>query len=153
MPRPRLLSLTIAATTGLWLGGLTFYAAVVVPIGSQVVGRMDQGLITQRVTNWLNLFAVIAILCLGVNACRQRKSLAIATWLLIATLQVFLLLLHPVLDRQLALVSEPNQFSGPTFYQWHRAYLLATTLMWLLAVVHVGLIVGSDRCRSEGNIT
>ena len=152
MSRPRFLSLILAATTGLWLGGLTFYAAVVVPIGSHVVGRMDQGLITQQVTNWLNVIAMIAIVFLGVNTCRERKPSTVITWLLLAALQVLLLLLHPVLDRQLALVSE-DRYSGPAFYQWHRAYLIVTTIMWFVALCHVGLVIGTARHKTDENVT
>ena len=34
----------------MWLGGLTFYIAFVVPIGGEVIGAAQQGEITGRVT-------------------------------------------------------------------------------------------------------
>jgi hypothetical protein len=145
MPRPRFLSLILAATTGLWLGGLTFYAAVVVPIGSHVVGRMNQGLVTQHVSNWLNVIGIVAIVFLGANAWRERSRLMLITWLVIALLQTFLLVLHPILDRQLASISASAATSGPQFYQWHRAYLIATTIMWLVSLCHLALIVDPQR--------
>ncbi|MFM8571811.1 MAG: hypothetical protein ACKOAU_09465 [Pirellula sp.] len=37
---------------GLWWGGLSFYAIVVVPIGTEQIGSVAQGFITQRVTQW-----------------------------------------------------------------------------------------------------
>src|ERR671917_504286 len=41
----------------LWQGGFLFYTAVVVPIGTDVLGSpLVQGLITRRVTDWLKLF-------------------------------------------------------------------------------------------------
>ena len=39
-----------------WQGGFTFYAAVVVPVGQQVLhSHLRQGFVTQQVTNYLNL--------------------------------------------------------------------------------------------------
>lgn len=35
---------------GMWWGGLCFYAVVIVPIGTEVIGSVEQGFITQRVT-------------------------------------------------------------------------------------------------------
>ena len=139
----------LAATTGLWIGGLTFYAAVVGPIGSHVVGRMDQGRITQHVTNWLNLFGVLAIVALGLNACRERKPSIVVTWLGIALLQVSLLCLHPILDHHLAAVPVSSESSGPLFYEWHRAYLIITTVMWVLALDHIWLLTAPNRVQGS----
>ncbi|MCA9269901.1 MAG: hypothetical protein KDA41_15580, partial [Planctomycetales bacterium] len=44
-----------------WWGGLTFYAGVVVPVGAAVFGSTEQGFVTQRVTNWLNLLLAVAL--------------------------------------------------------------------------------------------
>lgn len=42
-----------------WQGGFFFYAAVVVPIGSDVLGSpITQGFVTQEVTRWLNILGV-----------------------------------------------------------------------------------------------
>src|SRR3954451_24425626 len=49
-----------------WQGGFLFYAAVVVPVGTDVLGgAAAQGVITARVTGWLNL---IGLACLGLLA-------------------------------------------------------------------------------------
>lgn len=50
----------LTLVVGLWLGGLTFYAGIVVPIGTEIVGGTEQGFVTQRVTNWLNALGVVA---------------------------------------------------------------------------------------------
>jgi len=39
---------------GMWWGGLCFYAVVVVPIGTEDIGSVEPGFITQRVTQWHN---------------------------------------------------------------------------------------------------
>jgi hypothetical protein len=45
-----------------WQGGFTFYGAVVVHVGQDVLGshRM-QGFVTRRVTNYLNLAGAVAL--------------------------------------------------------------------------------------------
>ena len=45
----------------LWWGGLTFYAGFVVPIGSRVTDATTQGFVTQRVTVWLNILALLTV--------------------------------------------------------------------------------------------
>src|SRR5947209_17239059 len=45
-----------------WLGGFTFYAGVVVPIGTEVLeSSLAQGWITRRVTTWLNVAAAVTL--------------------------------------------------------------------------------------------
>ena len=55
----------------LWWGGLTFYAAVVVPTGVEVLGgAAEQGFITQRVSNIINLLGALTLAVL-VGTLRQ----------------------------------------------------------------------------------
>src|SRR5436190_15643209 len=59
--------------TALWLGGFTFYSTVVIHTGHRVLGGLlEVGFVTQRVTSWLNLIGVVALLILLWNV--------IATW-------------------------------------------------------------------------
>ena len=45
-----------------WQGGFMFYGAVVVPVGSEVLGsHLQQGFVTQSVTNYLNLIGAMAL--------------------------------------------------------------------------------------------
>ena len=122
----------------IWLGGLTFYAAVVVPIGAAVTDSTTQGFITQRVTFWLNALgtAYVALTWTDLRGGAGRGLQV--TWCLVAIAQMALWLLHPVLDRML----DPDTLSisdAENFYRWHRYYLLATTIQWGAAVAHVGV--------------
>jgi hypothetical protein len=136
----RLAWLTLAIT---WLGGLTFYAAIVVPIGAEITSSTTQGFVTQRVTFWLNLLGTgyVAVTAgdLTGRSNRGRQCL----WVVLAAAQSSLWLLHPVLGRML----DPATLSlseVDAFYQWHRLYLVATAIQWGAGVAHVGLKYSQD---------
>ena len=140
MLRDRVPQFILALAVGLWLGGLTFYAGIVVPIGTEIIGGTEQGFITQRVTNWLNVFGLIAIFGLGVNVWwRGRIWTNVVTWMLIAALQLSLLGLHPLLDDQLDLANRTMR-DASWFYACHRVYLILTAAIWLTGLAHVWLI-------------
>jgi hypothetical protein len=139
MQLERLSRFLLAAIVGLWLGGLTLYAGIVVPIGAEILGETEQGFITQRVTNRLNAIGVLAVLGLGASLFRRQPSWPVSvTWAGLAMFQLALLVLHPILDRQL--VFESRMVQDPVeFYGWHRVYLIITGVMWLCGLVHVWL--------------
>jgi len=135
----------------LWQGGFVFYAAVVVPIGTEVVGSHTvQGFVTRDVTNWLNALGVGYHLLLAWTlaaergtACRRiRISLGAASALLL----VALIALHPLLDSYLdpveQIVREPKAFA-----RWHIAYLWCSTTQWVLALPQAWLTLGAWRTR------
>ena len=139
MSRYRVPQFLLTLVVGLWLGGLTFYAGIVVPIGTEIIGGTQQGFVTQRVTNWLNAFGVVALLGLGVNAWfRERNWAIVVTWLLAALSQLSLLALHPLLDVHLDLTTRTIRDNG-WFYECHRAYLIVTASTWLAGLSHVWL--------------
>jgi hypothetical protein len=139
----RLLTVALA----FWLGALTFYSAMVVPIGTEVVGSMFQGLITQRVTNRLNLGGTILLVLLLSNVVRKRHRLVTATWLLMTISQISLILLHPQLDGMLDAAS--HQVEGASFYHWHRAYLFITAVQWLAGCAYLALLVRPSLVERE----
>ena len=56
----------VVAAIMFWQGGLTFYASVVVPIGSDVLGsHADQGMITRRVVVYLHIARAVALALLA----------------------------------------------------------------------------------------
>ncbi len=119
-----------------WLGGFTFYAAVVVPIGTEVLGSSsEQGWITQRVTNWLNLAGALALagwawdIAAEPAATRLRQSLRWLLWLLLAIGLVVLVVLHPRMDALL-----DSRHNRAAFRSLHRVYLWVSTAQWGVAV-------------------
>jgi hypothetical protein len=95
--------LLVIAVIAWWLGGFTFYSGVAVPVGMQVLGsHRTVGFVTERVTNWLNVGGVVALLILFGNAALSWRTSGtwvrntlIVTWLLMAAIEVELILLHP----------------------------------------------------------
>jgi len=122
------------AALAFWIGGTTFYALVVVPTGTHVLGGIEQGLLTEQVTRQLNWIGVASLVLLLPSLWRS-KSLA-ASWLLLATTLAGLFWLHPrvagYLDHQNRVVT-----SEVAFYQWHRVYLVVTAAQWLAGIVQL----------------
>jgi hypothetical protein len=126
-----------AAVLALWLGGLTFYALVVIPVGTERWGSVEQGMLTASVTVRLNWIANVAILLVAIESLRVgRRWFWLGTALLIG-FQVWLFLLHGQLSERLNLsTGEIQESAGAlSFYDMHRLYLLVTAAQWLLGIL------------------
>ncbi len=122
----------------LWLGGFTFYSAFVVPTLRDELGGLGSGLVTQRVTNDLNLMGAIALVPWWIEAWIGRAGAprwrGRLQWTLLATTTaglVWLAVLHRSLDRLL----ESDQMAS--FHPMHELYLIVSTVMW---VANIGLV-------------
>lgn len=124
----------------LWQGGFVFYAAFVVPAGTEVLGSArTQGFVTQTVTNALNLCGVAWVLFLGLdwfayfdrNPVRRRvRGLA---WLVTAGLLTVLFVLHRQLDAHID--AETGSIRDLESFRFtHGAYLVISTVQWLLTL-------------------
>ena len=137
------------------LGGFTFYAGVVVPIGSSVFDSTAQGFVTRRVTNVFNLASGVTWLLLLWEAFATRhRTKRGGNWLRFSMLAIYLgclmglLVLHPKMD---ALLDE-SQFlvlDAKRFYNLHRVYLWTSTIQWLasLALVWCMCTANSDHAK------
>jgi hypothetical protein len=127
-----------------WVGGFFFYAGIVVPTGSAVLGsHTTQGFVTQRVTHWMNVASAPALLIFLWNILSAPRSLGrwifrilLLTWLLMLSLQIALLLLHPVLDRMLV-PAEERILNHPRFYRLHGLYLNLSSIQHFTAVLYL----------------
>ena len=150
MPPPRYEALgrfLIMAIVMVWLGGFTFYAAVVIPTAQHVLGtHLEVGFITQQVTHWLNLGAGLTILALAANLWLLKRNGVLGmrplgiTWSVLVVSLIILLVLHPRLDRFLD-ETEHEVSHRADFYGWHRAYLIVATIQWCAAVVHLWFVL------------
>ena len=145
----RLYRFLCLAAIAFWMGGFTFYALVVIPTGNHLLGSIEQGLVTQQVTQWMNLLGVLslAILLPGV----RRSRLLAASWLVMAAALIALYALHRRLD--VLIDGSLREVSDETrFYRWHQAYLVAVTIQWSAAVIHLwGLVAAPlDETATQG---
>ncbi len=144
-------SLVLAAFL-FWQGGFTFYAAVVIPAGREVLGsHRQQGFVTRKVTNGLNAAGAVALPLLAWDAavCRAGRR---GRWLTCAGMAATLGLLvwmHPRLDALLDAESL-HVLDGAAFYTWHRAYLWVTAAQWLCALTHGVLTLRAWREEDRG---
>ncbi|MFN7732175.1 MAG: hypothetical protein ACK5OB_09735 [Pirellula sp.] len=120
-----------------WWGGLTFYALVVVPIGTELLGSVEQGFVTQRVTLWHNWLGVVLALALAAEAWRLRSSAWICLSIAIAMTTVVLMVWH----RHLSLAMNFVDRTVPeNFYTEHAIYLWITAVEWLLGMVVAAML-------------
>ena len=145
----------VVAALMFWQGGFTFYASVVVPLGQAVFG-MEQGFLTQRVTNYLNLSGAVALALLAVDAAaervgRRRWQLRWLAWCIMAASLLALVCLHVRLDALL----EPDNFrilDRHAFRPGHRLYLWISTIQWAAMLAYLVLTLSiwleADRSRA-----
>src|SRR4029078_753286 len=102
------------------MGGFTFYALVVIPVGNRLLGSIEQGLVTQQVTQWMNLLGALSLAILLPGS--QRSRWLALSWLVMALTLGILVWLHPRLD---ALIdgSLHAVSVGWRFYSLDHAYL------------------------------
>jgi hypothetical protein len=126
----------------IWWGGLSFYATVVVPIGSDLIGSLQQGIITQRVTQWHNAISCLFTTMLLVEAFRRRCRALLVCGVILVVIDLGLIAWH---HRLTSLLSQ-NEAISESFYDQHAVYLWMTTIEW-----SVGLFVMCFLFNSSGN--
>jgi hypothetical protein len=119
-----------------------------------------QGFITQRVTNYLNLAGIIALLPLAWDTTtndprRWRQRLRWALWSTMALSLCLLLWLHPRLDALLDPETSSILERGP-FRSIHQLYLNASSFQWGCGLGYLALSVWGwfemDRGAPKGEV-
>lgn len=128
-----------------WQGGFMFYGGVVIPVSTQVIGsELQQGFVTQTVTNYLNLLggACLAIWAVELFFLTQATRLARSIWAFLAISLLVLVMIHLQMDR---LLDSSGQFvlDERQFHWCHRAYLAISTLQWLGSIGLLAATVSS----------
>jgi hypothetical protein len=131
----------VLVTLMFWQGGFTFYSAVVVHVGSDVLGsHLDQGLVTRSVTNYLNLAGVVALALWGWDIARatdpgvRRRRLRWALWIVLVLTLGLLAWLHVRLDDLFDLDSS-RIVNRPRFRELHNWYLHTSTVQWVGSLI------------------
>jgi hypothetical protein len=140
----------VVAALMFWQGGFTFYAAVVVPVGQEVLeSHLRQGFITRQVTKYLNLSGAVALLILALDLVAAREAawvrrLRWLLWLAMVGALAFLVWLHPHIDQYLDPVRE-KLINGKAFRPGHRLYLWVSTVQWGCAIAYAWLTLRAWR--------
>jgi len=116
----------------IWWGGIFFYAVVVVPIGTEAIGSIEQGFITQKVSQVHNVIAIAFLVCLAVETARTRSRLI---GILTATLAVNVLFLVRWHSHLTGLLDVHDHSVSSGFYQQHAVYLWLIAFEWLLGII------------------
>ena len=139
-----------------WQGGFTFYGGVVVPIGSAVLGSdRDQGFITRRVTNALNLAGAVALAAWGWDLLAMRQGsvgsrrLRWAIWLGLVLSLALLAWLHPKLD-DLLVPEDGTVRNRRRFRALHERYLIVSTVQWAGCLLLSALTIRAWRREDYG---
>jgi hypothetical protein len=134
-----LVRFSLVSGLAVWIGGLTFYAAFVVPVGIKMFGSVPQGFATQRATASLNLIGVCVLAMLLAHAIRTRCRSFWLTWSALALVQALLFLQHGRLTAGLDPTTQ--SINAADFYDQHRLYLLLTAAQWLLGWTQLWLVL------------
>jgi hypothetical protein len=124
-----------------WQGGFLFYAAVVVPIGTDVHGPFRQGMVTRHVTDWMNVIGAVAVAILAWDQLANGDSRAYrwsrwGLWFVLASGLVALGLIHPRIEPYI-----DSSMDYHEFYQWHRAYLYVASAQWVAGLAYVAVML------------
>ncbi|HEV3415682.1 MAG TPA: hypothetical protein VG056_02670 [Pirellulales bacterium] len=138
----------VASGLGLWLGGFTFYGAVVIKVGEAVLGsHRPVGFITQEVSHWLNLIGAVAVALLLWNIAAEwaavgpwRRFGLAATWIIMVAGLAALVVIHRFLDGVLE-VETQEILNYKQFIWLHRFYLAISTIQWAAGLLHAWLLL------------
>jgi hypothetical protein len=141
-----------------WQGGFTFYAAFVVPIGTEALGSAkSQGFITRQVTDALNACGAfaLALMAWDLAACRDpRPYRRVGRFVLFALMAVAAAALYRMHARLDGLLDVPNEeiVDRRVFRPLHRAYLWISAGQWACAAAYLGLSLGAWRGEDSGSV-
>jgi hypothetical protein len=144
----------VLAALMFWMGGFTFYAAVVVPIGTDVLeSAAEQARITRRVAPEINRAGLVALAIFAADTALTRfgrtwRWARWATWLGMAACLVVLLTLYPRLDEMFH-GAEGYLDDRKEFKPWHRTYLWTLTVQWGFAILFALLTLAAWRAEDR----
>ncbi len=140
-----------------WQGGFTFYSAVVIHVGHEVLGsQRRQGMVTRSVTNYLNLGGVVALALWGWDVAStrdlslRRRRLRWLLWSLLVLTLGALAWLHVPLD-ELIDSDTFHILDSSRFRVLHSWYLHISTVQWAGSLLLTALTLMAWRCEDGAN--
>jgi hypothetical protein len=139
----------------LWQGGFLFYAAVVIPVGSDVLGSWAQGTVTRHVTDRMNVIGAVTLLILAwdqwANAESSCRRWRWVLWAAMAVGLAGLVVLHPLIAAYVDGTGAESARDHRTFYFWHRVYLYVATAQWVAGLGYVAVTLRAWTARLSVN--
>ena len=139
----------------IWQGGFLFYAAVVVPAGTEALGSaITQGSITARVTDTMNALAVVALTLMAIDmgltqdTNTHRAALRWWCWSIAFVSQALLFYFHLLLDAFMD-PARTRVVIWPPFRPVHRLYLWTISVQWFACLVLLWLNVRAWRAEDQ----
>ena len=135
-----------------WVGGFTFYGAVVVPVGLHEIGVKQQSRVTGPATFALNVAGAVALVPFLWDVLRcgdasvRRQGVRWVAWAGMALTLAALFWLHRLLTLHV-LAGLPSD--DPVFHALHRGYLWVATLQWVCSLVFTGASLGAWRAEDR----
>ncbi len=143
----------------IWVGGFTFYSAVVIPILHESLGSVETGYVTRRVTDDINAVGFITAASWWLLVWVERKQsdqqriplrarrIRLGLLLMTSAILLFLVGLHQIMDARL------DSGDLREFYPLHRVYLIASTIQWFsnLGLMSVLITMGHDLLRRRAS--
>lgn len=143
----------------IWQGGFLFYAAVVVPAGTEVLGSAAaQGAITARVTATMNEVAAVALVVialdirLGRDPGGNRSAARWWCWTLAIICQGLLFYFHLLLESFMD-PERTHVVIVPPFRPVHRMYLWTISIQWFLCLLLAWFTLQSWRAEDRNSFT
>lgn len=140
----------VVAALMFWSGGFVFYAAVVVPIGTEILGgSTEQGFITRHVAKRINWAGVAALAMFAWDACsadrRWRRGFRWASIGVMLACLIVLLWLHPHMEALMPAGKHDGFVDFEHFDDLHRVYLWTITVQWAASVGYMALSIAAWR--------
>lgn len=129
----------VLAVLMFWQGGFTFYAAIVVPRGQEILGPSQQADVTRQVTNYLNVSGGVGLVILAWELLAQPRRTKVSgriswgAWAGMLLTLLSMVWLHPRLEK----LMDAERFDHDTFHPSHRIYLWLSTLQWFFCLVYM----------------
>lgn len=137
-----------------WQGGFMFYGAIVVPVGSAVLGsHLTQGIITRQVTNYLYGAGAVCLLFWYGDVAAERRAAGTRLRLALLILLTLALAVQAWLHHHLDELMDPassNILDQARFHSIHQWYLIVSTLQWAGTMVQTTLTLRAWQKNDAG---
>lgn len=144
----------------MWMGGFTFYAEVVIPTATVVLGsERNVGFITQKVTGWINLIGLAAMAVFLWNMIAEwrvltppRRWIIGAAFALMVLCSIGLFATHPLMDSHLD-AAEHKIRDYDHFVVLHNIYLTFATAQWIAALTYLWISMAAWRTADRAELS